>query len=376
MRILIATVTAGAGHLQAAAAIQEAWSLLRPRDELQLVDLMEHVPRLHRKIYVDGYVKLIAHAPGIWGCFYKKTDNPAFMRKVARWRGELARQSHRGFTRLLRDRSPDVVISTHFLPVEILAGLRSKHPGFDPFHACVITDFEAHALWLEQSVDLYCVAAPETRDNLIARGMDGQRVVTTGIPVAQRFSRPVDLDALRQSRGWREDLPLVLVLGGGFGMGPVAEILQAIDQLKQPVQTVVVAGRNQKLKAELAVQDRRHPTDILGFVTNMNELMAAAAIIVSKPGGLTTSEALALGKPMLILDPIPGQEAANSDYLLERGAAIKVNRAEDVAARLDEVLKSKRLQSMSAAARKLGRPDSAMKVCEAVGRAMESFPHA
>lgn len=366
MRVLIATVTAGAGHLQAAAALKEAWSLLSPGDEVLQVDVLDHVPKLYRKVYVEGYVKLIEKAPELWGYIFKKTDNHALLAKVGKWRGELARHAYRSFAKLLREHQPDIVLSTHFLPVEILSGVQRRHPEFRPFHACVVTDFEAHALWLEHTVDLYCVAAEETRQSLIARGMKAERVVTTGIPIAQRFSQAIDDAAVRRRFGWRDDLPILLVLGGGFGMGPVAEVLAALDQVEAPFQTVVVAGRNAALRESLAGQERRHPTDVLGFVTNMQELMSVASLIISKPGGLTTSEALALGKPLFILNPIPGQEAANSDYLLERGAAVKVNRVEDVAARVTELLAGKRLAELARAAAKLGKPAAAMEVCRTV----------
>jgi len=196
--------------------------------------------------------------------------------------------------------------------------------------------------------------------------MKADRVVTTGIPIAQRFSQAIDAAAVRRRYGWRDDQPILLVLGGGFGMGPVAEVLAALDQVAARFQTVVVAGRNVELRQTLAGQERQHPTDVLGFVTNMHELMSVASLILSKPGGLTTSEALALGKPLFILNPIPGQEAANSDYLLERGAAVKVNRVEDVAARVAELLSGKRLTELARAAAKLGRPSAALDICRTV----------
>jgi processive 1,2-diacylglycerol beta-glucosyltransferase len=147
-------------------------------------------------------------------------------------------------------------------------------------------------------------------------------------------------------------------------MGPVEEIIATLDQVDDPVQVVVVAGRNQELRARLATMDCRHPTRVLGFVSNMHELMTVASLILTKPGGLTTAEALALGKPLFILNPIPGQEAANSDFLLEREAAAKVNRIEDLPYRLNQLLGSKRLKDMARAAKRLGRPDAALRVCE------------
>jgi processive 1,2-diacylglycerol beta-glucosyltransferase len=170
----------------------------------------------------------------------------------------------------------------------------------------------------------------------------------------------------------RDDLPTLLVLGGGFGMGPVAEILQELDKVEKPFQTLVVAGRNEELRRELASQDRKHPTHVLGFVTNMHELMTVSDLIITKPGGLTTSEALALGKPLFILNPIPGQETANSDFLLQRGAAAKVTRVEDVPYGVGQLLGSKKLAEMGAAAKALGRPSAAPDICREVLRRIKA----
>lgn len=370
MRILIATVTAGAGHLQAAMALEEAWRALRPDDEVAKVDLLDHVSRLHRKVYVQGYVKLVEHAPELWGMVFKKTDNPRLARKLTRLRRGFAERTNKRFVKYLKAFQPDAVLCTHYLPVEIMGHLKGK--GFRPLTVCVVTDFEAHTLWMDPAVDLYCVAAGETRASLVARGAREEDIAVTGIPIAARFSQPAGTAAFRKSQGLRNDLPTLLVLGGGFGMGPVAEILGALDKVERPVQVVVVAGRNEELRRELAGRDHRHPTRVLGFVTNMHEWMAVADLILTKPGGLTTSEALALGKPLFILNPIPGQEAANSDFLLERGAAVKVNRVEDVPYRLDQLLGSKRLKDLSRAARALGRPRAASDVCAETQRRLNA----
>lgn len=365
MRILIATVTAGAGHLQAAAALEEAWKAWRPTDEVVRVDLLDFVPKLQKKVYSDGYVKFVGHAPELWGMVFKKTDKPALWQKLSSLRRNFAKQTNRKFVKYLKEFAPDMVLSTHFLPPEILGGLNFAE-GKKPFVGCVVTDFEAHALWMEPGVDFYCVAAEDTRKSLVARGVEAAKIAVTGIPIGLRFGKPIDTAAVRKTLGIRDDLPVVLVLGGGFGMGPVAEILKQMNEVKTPLQVLVVAGRNEELRRDLAMMEHKHPTRVFGFVTNMHELMAVSALIVSKPGGLTTSEALALGKPLFILNPIPGQEAANSDFLLEKGAATKVNRAEDVAFRIDELLSGKRLNEMSAHALKLGRVTAASAACAAM----------
>jgi processive 1,2-diacylglycerol beta-glucosyltransferase len=373
MRILIATVTAGGGHNAAAAALEEAWRALRPDDAVERLDLLKFFSPLHKKIYADGYVKFVEHAPEIWGMFFSKTDSPKFVRRFSKWSRAFPSASRTKFKNHLQEFKPDAVLCTHFLPHELLGLLRKKGKSARPFVTTVVTDFEAHALWMDSCVDLYCVAAEETKARLVARGIEAKNIAVTGIPISAKFSLKTDAKAVRKAYGLRDDLPLMLVLGGGFGMGPVAEILAELDQAPGHFQTLVVAGRNEKLRRELAAQDHKHPTHVLGFSSNMHELMAIADLIISKPGGLTTSEAMALGKPMLILNPIPGQEAANSDFLLERGAAAKINRVEDLPFRIGQLIGSKKLSEMAKMAKTLGHPEAAQAICEEVLRRSNSL---
>lgn len=366
MRILIATITAGAGHLAAAGALQEAWSALRPNDVLEKVDLLDFTSKLYRKMFAEGYVKLVEAVPELYGMVFKKTDVSKQSKKATDFRRTFAYRTSRGFAQHVKKFQPDAVLCVHPLPLEVLGHMRAKSGETGPLSVCIVTDFEAHALWIEPSVDLYCVAAPEAKASLAARGVKAEDVAVTGIPILSKFSGPVDGASVRRRMGLRDDLPVVLVLGGGFGMGPVASILEQLDRMELLFQTVVVAGRNLELRQDLAVKDRRHPTHVLGFCSNMHELMTAADIIVTKPGGLTTSEALAIGRPLVIINPIPGQETANSDFLLEHGAAIKINRLEDLQFRLEQALETKKLAQLSAAAKALGRPGAAKDVCQAV----------
>jgi processive 1,2-diacylglycerol beta-glucosyltransferase len=363
MRILIATVTAGGGHLAAAAALGEAWRNARPADVVETIDLLKLFSPLHRKIYSDGYVKLVERAPELWGMVFAKTDNPKLLRRLKLIQRKFPSGSKQRFARHVKQFKPDIVLCTHYLPLETLTPLRDKKDSARPFVACVVTDFEAHALWMESCVDLYCVAAEETKARLVARGADAADVIATGIPIAAKFSSRPDARAVRKQYGLRDDSPVLLVLSGGFGMGPVAEILAELDKAEGQFQTLVVTGRNEELRRKLAAQDRKHPTHVLGFSTNMHELMAVADLIITKPGGLTSSEALAMGRPLFILNPIPGQEAANSDFLLEHGAAAKANRVEDLPYRIGQLLGSKKLGEMGKAAKSLGRADAAQATC-------------
>ncbi len=366
MRILIATVTAGGGHNAAAAALEEAWRALRPDDTVERIDILKFFSPLHKKIYADGYVKIVEHAPDIWGMLFSKTDDPKLVARFNKWSRAFPSTSRTKFKNHLQAFKPDAILCTHFQPHELLGMLRKK--GKAPYVTTVVTDFEAHALWMDSCVDLYCVAADETKARLVARGIAPESIVVTGIPISQKFLSKIDAKAVRKTYGLRDDMPVMLVLGGGFGMGPVAEIMTELDKAAGQFQIVVVAGRNEKLRQKLAAMDHKHPTHVLGFSSNMHELMAIADLIITKPGGLTTTEALSLGKPLFILNPIPGQEAANSDFLLERGAAAKANRVEDLPFRVAQLTGSKKLSEMAKAAKALGRPQAAQAICEEVLR--------
>jgi len=225
---------------------------------------------------------------------------------------------------------------------------------------------------MEPGVELYCVAGRGNAGATPGRGVAAESVVVTE-SLSRGNSRPPWMRPRCASAfGLRDDLPVLLVLSGGFGLGPVRAIVEELGRLIRPAQLVVVCGRNEELRRELGVLDCRQPTRVLGFVTNMHELMSTADLVITKPGGLTTSEALAMGRPIFVLNPIPGQEAANSDFLLEHGAAAKANRVEDLPFRIEKLLGTVRLEDMARAARGLGRPDAAMAVCQEVLRRQAS----
>ncbi len=364
MRILIATATAGAGHLQAAAALAETWKVRRPRDEVKVVDVLEFTPSLYRKAYSEGYARLVAKAPEVYGAFFRRSDEPRLMRRSAPLRRLAGRTVAPGFVRLVKEFRPRAVVCTHFLPVEILGG--AGRPKGAPFLATVVTDYEAHAMWQDAGLDLTCVATPETKARLVARGVPAREVAVTGIPVSPRFAAAPSRRAARLRHGLRDDLPVLLVLAGGFGMGPLASVAEALQAVKRPLQLVVVCGRNEALRREVGAGERRHPMQVLGFTREMPSLMAAADLIVTKPGGLTVSEALAVGRPLLIINPIPGQEEANAGFLLEHGAAAQANRPEDLASKVEGLLSGGRLAALARAAKGLGRPRAAEAVLETV----------
>lgn len=379
MKVLIATATAGGGHLAAASAIEDAWRTLRPHDSIEKLDLVKFFSPLHRKIHSGGYGTLVEHAPELWGMLFSKTDDPKVVAKLNKLGRTFTPTSGNKLTKHIKRTKPDVVICTHYGPIPVLNRLAEKKESrrsrrreeaddYAPFVVSVVTDFEAHALWMGDSVNLYCVAAEATCARLSARGAKPDNLAVTGIPISSKFASPVNDREVRARLGLREDQPIVLLLGGGFGWGPISETLAELDKIESRFQTIVVCGRNAELRREVAATDRKHPTHVFGFMSNMHELMCVADLVITKPGGLTTSEALASGLPMVVINPIPGQEAANSDFLLQAGAAIKVNRVEEMSIRVGELLGSKKLTEMAKSARAVGKPTAARNVCDEILR--------
>ncbi len=220
-------------------------------------------------------------------------------------------------------------------------------------------------MWVNQPSELYCVATDETAVNLQARGVPAGATAVTGIPIHPVFSEPLDHATCTKKHGLAGDRPIVLQLSGGFGFGPIAKIHDAILQIEDPIELVTVTGRNSRARAELekAKVPSRHLAHVLGFTTEMHELMAAADIVISKPGGLTTAESLASGSVLAIVNPVPGQESRNADYLLENGAGIKLNNVSTLAFKLTRLLRDKeRLAAIKANARRIARPRAAFDV--------------
>jgi processive 1,2-diacylglycerol beta-glucosyltransferase len=267
------------------------------------------------------------------------------------------------FLLYLRRFRPDVAVCTHFLPLEVMAGLTRRPPGRHLY--CAVTDFAAHSLWMVRRVARYYVATEEARRQLIRRGQPEQGVRVLGIPVDPAFAGRADAHRVRSRLGLRPDLFTVLMVSGGFGMGAVHELLRVFQNSHLRCQFIVVAGTNEKLRRRVTAvsRDMGQPVAVLGFVDCMHELMDASDLVVTKPGGLSTAEALAKGLPMLLTDPIPGQEQRNCEHLLENGAAQRLFEVADAPHRVRQFIENPGLlDGMRSRSRALGRPDAARNI--------------
>jgi processive 1,2-diacylglycerol beta-glucosyltransferase len=366
-RILVLSASVGAGHLRAAEAVTLALRQLDPAAVVENLDVLDFTNAAFRRLYARSYLDLVNRLPHVLGYFYDLLDRPpSSQHKGDRLRLLVEKLNLRRFLRFLRTERWDVIVNAHFLPAEMIAALRRCGEINTP-HLTVTTDFETHRLWVNQPCDHYFTATEEGALYLQQWGVPAADVTVTGIPIHPAFSEPRDLAECRTRFGVAGDRPVVLQLAGGFGVGPVEKLYSGILAVETPLELIVVAGRNEELKTRLEQIEPppRHRAHVLGFTTQMHELMALANLVVSKPGGLTTSEALACGTPMAVVNPIPGQESRNSDYLLENVAAVKINNLATLPYKLNQLFATPgRLAQLAANAQRLGHPRAAFDIAQ------------
>ena len=374
MRLLILSVSAGAGHVRAADAIAAAAATATPAVQALHLDLLSLVPREFRKLYGEQYIKLVEKLPQLWSYLYAKTDRPTRDSLV----GKLKRAAEKINTRRLNTEiekfAPDAILCTHFLPAELLSRQKSKGKRLPPLWVQV-TDFDVHALWVHAGIDRYCVASDEVAFRLADRGVPRENIHVTGIPVMPQFAATLERGPCARELGLAADRFTVLMMAGGAGVGSLDDLAARLLKLPHELQLVALAGRNADLLKRLQVLAKKHPGRLfpLGFTTTVERVMTAADLVVTKPGGLSVSECLAKCKPMLLVSPIPGQEERNADYLLEAGAAIKAVDGATLAFKLARLLSQpERLRAMSEAAHRIGTPRAARDVVALISAASRS----
>jgi processive 1,2-diacylglycerol beta-glucosyltransferase len=363
--VLILSASAGAGHLRAAEAVERAFHEQRAAEDVRHVDVLQHTNPLFRRLYSKAYLEMVHRMPEVLGWLYDHMDSPAFDDRLKQVFEKL---NARPFIKLLEKYRPEIAVCTHSLPAEIIAWL-AREGRLETKQVIVITDFDVHALWLCRYYEQYFVALDETRAHLEELGVARGKISVTGIPIDPAFAQPKDKLAMRAKFGLAHEKTTILLSAGGFGVGRVDEVMTSLLKLRHPAQLIVVCGRNAELKNRMDHIVQRlapgHRVDlkVVGYTTEMDEYMAASDLIVGKPGGLTTSEALARGLVYVVVNPIPGQEERNSDHLLEEGAAIRCNNLPILAYKIDRLLDDPaRLAIMRANALRLGRPRSALDV--------------
>ena len=366
-KILLLSVSAGAGHMRAAEALR-AYADQGDSGHSGIVathvDVMDFVSAGFRKMYTDFYIQLVNRAPTLWGYLYQSTHEARPDSSMERLRRGFERLNTSALLKEIKRVEPDVIICTHFLPAEILSRLTAK-AGFKTPVWVQVTDFDLHRMWVHDHMAGYFAANDEVAFRMRAQGIAAERIAVTGIPIMPVFGQPLERAVCAAEFGLDPAVPTILLMGGGAGLGSLDTIAARLLALDGAFQLIVLAGKNVAALNALQALAPSYPGRLLalGFTDKVERLMACADLVITKPGGLTTSECLAMGVPMIVNAPIPGQEERNADFLLEQGVALKAFDAVTLEYRVRHLLEHPaKLADMRAKARALGRPDAAAAV--------------
>jgi processive 1,2-diacylglycerol beta-glucosyltransferase len=368
-RILILHASVGTGHKSAAMALSEAFSR-NPERVVQVQDTLAYGNPLFREAYVRSYLELSDKAPLLWKLFYETADTDDLELAITsnRLRGLAERPLVSKLDKLVRNFAPSALVCTHPLPIEVLQHLKLTGKLRAPIY-CVVTDYVAHSIWMNSAIDRYFLASEPTRQELLARGVPPSVMYVSGIPIKLEIAEPKPMDEMRVRHQLPLDAPVITLFGGGLDPRRVRLMVARLLDIPADGVLLVVAGRSSSLENALAGMSDgpRMRLQKLGFIPYVDDLVAASDLVITKSGGLIVSEVLARGTPMIIVDPIPGQEEWNADFLVGMGAGIQLRMPETVPhAVLDMLAQPERLALMRAQALRVGRPRAAHEIVDIV----------
>lgn len=369
-KILLTYITDYSGHHRASLAIEKALKKVSKKAEIMNIDLLRYLLPLGGLILNRAYLRMLAKNPKTWERLY---DDPKVYLKLNKWVDRLAAFKSFKLAKLIKKFNPDVICCTQAFPALMLAEFKSRdflNMALTPIVG-VLTDYSPHRYWVHPNIDLYVVPSKETGEVLVTKGVRADRIKDFGIPIDPKF---LLIDHIKREEIFRrlqlvKSLPVVLMMGGSQGLGPIKEVIRGFDRFSPSFQLVVVCGRNQKLKEEIEEElpSLHYPIKILGYVENINELMKVSSLMITKPGGLTVSECLACSLPMVLTSPIPGQEALNAQFLLEHRLAVNAFNGEDAAQVAIRLLENHEARErMRSRAKIYAKPGAALTIARAL----------
>jgi processive 1,2-diacylglycerol beta-glucosyltransferase len=368
-RILILHAAVGSGHTTAANALADAFRR-KQQGEVRVEDILDYGSPIFREGLIRSYLDVSGRAPLLWKMLYESSDiaDPEAVAVSNRLRARIDRLPVRRIERFVNDYAPDAIVCTHMFPLTVLQRLKQCGALPQPLY-CVITDYMVHSMWINAIVDGYFLASEPTRYAMTMRGVSDSMLHVTGIPVKLEIAEPKARDAVRAQRGLPLDGPIVTLFGGGLEAKRARLMIQRLLEGPTPGLLIVAAGRSAELLASIADLKDGLAMKLmtLGRVDYVDDLVAASDLVVTKSGGLIVSEILARGTPMVVIDPIPGQEEWNADFVAGSGAGLQLRQAESVPLTVSALLDApERLALMRQYAAKVGRPRAAMDIADRV----------
>lgn len=342
----------------------EAASHMDPRMECIGIDGISQAYPVLGSVFNKMYLQMLKRAPIIWDYLY---DNPDIEEATREVRELLTSLSSFRIKRILKRYHPMGVVCTQAVPAIAMAAEKRRGTLKAPLIG-VITDFGVHSYWYQPEIDLYLVGHEDIKQEMIRKGVKHEKIRVTGIPIRPKFGETFDAIEERHKLRLNPHKKIILLMGGSHGLGPLDEVVETLKTLPFPFQTVVVCGRNKRLyKQIMSVTKGSEDFHVLGYVKDTFTLMAAADLIITKPGGLTCSEALAMQVPMILTEAIPGQEERNLRFLTRCKVCRIAHNPEDLLHTITDLMRHpKKLLSLRQRAKLIAKPHSAWEAARLI----------
>jgi processive 1,2-diacylglycerol beta-glucosyltransferase len=351
------------GHRSATMAIEKAIKQLYPDTEILNINAFNYTNPISEKVINRIYMEVIKRTPRIWDYLY---DNPSVVKGLENIKQHIHKSNSPKLKKLFDKFNPDLVVCTQAFPCGMVADFKRTYGVNLPLVA-VLTDYIPHSYWVYDEVDYYITPSEEVSARLEKKGVKALKIKPYGIPFDSQFNQKLNSEDIFCKLKLNPHKPVVLIMGGGQGLGPIKTIVKSLEKSEYDIQELIVAGTNKKLFRSLKRKIKHYKKEIhlFGFVQNIHELMRISKVIISKPGGVTTAEVLSMGLPMVIVKPIPGQEINNTNFLTQKQAAIKVDEPKEVYQVIDDLLKNKvKLERLKIAGLKIAKPDASMDIAK------------
>lgn len=368
-KILIFYASYGGGHLSAAKSIQECLEKNYTNIQIEVIDCIRYINRMLNKVTTGAYNEMAKDIPNLWGKVYAGSQK-GLLSSVSK---ETNKLMARKLFKLIIEYKPDLIISTHPFSSQMVSYLKRKgHLNCDL--ATILTDFSMHTQWLvgNEYGNYFFVANDKMKEQLINYGVKEEKIYVTGIPLSSKFKRKIDNDETFKLFNLNPEKKTILFFGGGeFGLGKERTV-QILDSLIRNVieyQIVAISGKNEKMKKKFEevvnYENAEDRVRVLGFTDKVPELMKISNIVATKPGGLTTSESLASGLPILVISPIPGQEEENAQFLEEKGVGIWIKKDQNPDDVIINLFKNEnKINEMKEKVNKLAKKNSTEDICK------------
>ncbi|MDF2505251.1 glycosyltransferase [Clostridium sp.] len=359
MRALILSVSAGGGHKHAALAVKDYILKFEPGSEIKILDTIRYINPILNKVLVGGYLNTLKITPSLFGKIYKFTEDNDKDASISSFKSKLTEIMAYKILPAINNFKPDIIICTHWYPVEMVSILKKKNKINIPI-VCIITDYAPHSFWIYPQVDSYIVSNNDMIEEMVHRGINKNSIFDLGIPVLSGFFTLYDKDETLRELKLDPNKKVILIMGGSLGMGRISSIYSQLADSTENIQIIVVAGRNKRLYTKLTSisKNSKVETRILGFTKDVNKYMQCSDVLITKPGGLTISEALICKIPLVLFSPIPGQEEKNEEFLLKHNLGISIGDGTNCKEKIEKLLFSpKTLELMKHNCMKFSKPN-------------------